>query len=194
MAGVDEAGRGPIAGPVVAAAVVLPHDFEPSGIQDSKKLTPKQRKQAFAKITDQAIAYAVGVVEPHVIDEINILQASFLAMRRALEGLKINYDFVLVDGNMEIPHVTARQMAIVDGDALSISIAAASIIAKFTRDQIMSELAERYPGYGFEKHKGYCTNEHINAIDRLGICPVHRLSFAPVARRVHSICLQPELF
>jgi len=194
IVGVDEAGRGPIAGPVVAAAVALPRNFDTAGIKDSKKLTSLQRMRAFAKIIEESRAYAVGIVEPHVIDEINILQASFLAMRRALDGLKIDYDFVLVDGNLEIPHITVRQMAVVDGDALSVSIAAASIVAKFTRDQIMLGLAERYPGYGFEKHKGYCTREHLKAIEQLGICPVHRRSFAPVARMVHSICIQPELF
>ncbi|MDR1210055.1 MAG: ribonuclease HII [Clostridiales bacterium] len=175
IAGVDEAGRGPLAGPVVAAAVVLPADLEITGINDSKKLSPKVRSALFAEIT-RAAEYAVGVVPEDVIDEINIRQASFEAMRRAVAGLCPAPGAVLSDG-FAIPGLAAPGEGIVKGDAKCLSIAAASIIAKVTRDRIMEEYDAVYPGYGFAAHKGYPTAAHYAAIRSMGPCPIHRKTF-----------------
>lgn len=191
IAGIDEAGRGPLAGPVVAAAVVLPPDFNTAGIRDSKRLTPAQRAEICSRIMLEALAVGVGSVEPSVIDEINILHATHLAMRRALEDLKIECDLVLVDG-LPVDGLPAASKSIVGGDSKSVSIAAASIVAKVTRDSIMLDCDGQFPEYGFAEHKGYCTRSHLEALDRFGPCPIHRRSFAPVAERI-ARCRLPGL-
>ena len=176
ICGVDEAGRGPLAGPVCAAAVILPKGLEIPGLTDSKKLTDKKRRELFPLIQEQALAYGIGFATEQEIDEINILQATFLAMQRALEQLNIKPDLALIDGNREkdfgLPVKT-----VVKGDSLSANIAAASILAKVTRDNLMQEMAETYPQYGFEIHKGYGTKAHYAALREHGACPIHRMSF-----------------
>ncbi len=176
IAGVDEAGRGPLAGPVYAAAVILPENTFIAGINDSKKLSEKRREELFDIIIDTALAYSVFSIDEKRIDDINILNATFEAMNGAVDNLKIKPDYVLIDGNrisgMEIPHET-----VVKGDAKSISIAAASILAKVSRDRYITEMAEKYPQYGFEKHKGYGTAAHTEAILKYGPCPIHRRTF-----------------
>lgn len=176
IAGVDEAGRGPLAGPVYAAAVILPPDTVIKGINDSKKLSEKRREELFEEITEKAVAYNICSIDEKRIDEINILNATYEAMNGAVNGLKIQPDFVIIDGNrisgMTIPHET-----VVKGDAKSISIAAASILAKVSRDRFICEMAEKYPQYGFEKHKGYGTKAHNEAILKYGPCPIHRKTF-----------------
>lgn len=179
IAGVDEAGRGPLAGPVVAAAVILPHRFSTRGLDDSKVLTPAQRDRWFARLTGAA-EHGIGVATVDEIDRLNILRANHLAMRRAVAALPGPVpDHVLVDG-LPIGEVGFPYTALVDGDARSVSIAAASILAKVTRDRIMGELEAQFPGYGFAQHKGYYTPEHVLALRQLGPCPAHRRSFAPV--------------
>jgi len=180
ICGVDEAGRGPLAGPVVAAAVILSDDLDLSGIGDSKTLTPHRREFLRECIEDSSTQWALGVVGPETVDEINILQATFLAMRRAVGKLRIKPDFIMVDGKFEIPELDIRQKAVVKGDSKELSIAAASILAKTHRDKLMAELEKRFPGYGFSKHKGYPTKEHIFNLEKLGPCPIHRRSFRPV--------------
>ena len=195
LAGVDEAGRGPLAGPVVAAAVVLPEDWAQDGIpeslkrlNDSKQLRESVREELFEVIqTNAAIVSAVAVVDVPVIDEINILQATHRAMNEALAGLEPSAEHALVDGR-PVPSLTLPQTAIVKGDAQSFSIAAASILAKVTRDQLMVQYHQQFPGYGFDGHKGYGTKAHLLAIEELGACPIHRMSFAPLKKT------QPELF
>ena len=176
ICGVDEAGRGPLAGPVCAAAVILPPHLEIPGLTDSKKLTDKKRRELFPVIKEHAIAYGIGMASEQEIDEINILQATFLAMQRALDQLEIRPDLALIDGNREkdfgVPVKT-----VVKGDSLSMNIAAASILAKVTRDDLMVALAETYPQYGFEIHKGYGTRAHYAALTEHGACPVHRKTF-----------------
>ena len=176
ICGVDEAGRGPLAGPVCAAAVILPKDLQIPGLTDSKKLTDKKRRELFPLIQEQAIAYGIGFATEQEIDEINILQATFLAMQRALNQLTVKPDLALIDGNREkdfgLPVKT-----VVKGDSLSANIAAASILAKVTRDNLMQEMAETYPQYGFEIHKGYGTKAHYAALREHGACPIHRMSF-----------------
>ena len=176
ICGVDEAGRGPLAGPVCAAAVILPKDLELPGLTDSKKLTDKKRRELFPLIQEQAIAYGIGFATEQEIDEINILQATFLAMQRALDQLSVKPDLALIDGNREkdfgVPVKT-----VVKGDSLSANIAAASILAKVTRDNLMQELAETYPQYGFEIHKGYGTKAHYAALREFGPSPIHRMTF-----------------
>jgi len=179
IAGVDEAGRGPLAGPVVSAAVILPLDFDCPGVNDSKKLTEKKREQLFPEIKAGAVAVGVGICSHAEIDEINILQAALLSMKRAVEDLAIQPDFVLVDGKFTIPSPIS-QTAVIKGDSKSISIAAASIIAKVTRDRLMAELHHQYPVYGFNRHKGYPTQAHKQAILEHGPCPVHRRTFKGV--------------
>ena len=195
IAGVDEAGRGPWAGPVVAAAVILPLGCRLMGINDSKKLSPQKRRQALGLILSQAVAVGVGMVDPAGIDEINILQATFKAMGFALCSLKEKPGLIIVDGNKKIPRLPAKftgvprlparfsnipQRSIVKGDGLSLSIAAASIVAKCFRDSLMGGYELEYPGYGFARHKGYGTKEHQKALAKLGPCPIHRRSYAPV--------------
>ena len=180
VSGVDEAGRGPLAGPVVAAAVILPKDIFIDGVNDSKKLTEKKRNILFEEIKQKAFSYGIGIVDAKTIDEINILQATFLAMRKALEQLSVKPDLVLVAGNHTIPNLQNKQQAIVSGDAKSASIACASILAKVTRDNMMYEYAKQYPQYNFQKHKGYGTKAHLDAIQKHGPCPIHRMTFAPL--------------
>jgi len=187
VSGIDEAGRGPLAGPVVAAAVILPKDIFIDGVNDSKKLTEKKRSVLFEEIKQKAFSYGIGIVDSKIIDEINILQATFLAMRKALEQLSVKPNLVLVDGNHTIPNLQNKQQAIVSGDAKSACIACASILAKVTRDNMMLEYAKQYPQYNFEKHKGYGTKAHLEAISKYGPCPIHRMSFAPLNSK------QPEL-
>ena len=178
IAGVDEVGRGPLAGPVAAAAVILDLSSPIDGINDSKKLNAKRRDELYEKIMAGGCAYGVGIVSPDEIDKINILQATFLAMRLALEKLEGLYDIVLVDGNQLISGIDKKlQRTVVGGDGVSANIAAASIVAKVTRDRIMDELHERYPMYDFNGNKGYGTKKHMAAITEYGLSPVHRRSF-----------------
>jgi ribonuclease HII len=180
IAGVDEAGRGPLAGPVVAAAVILPVRFRHKTLNDSKKLSPEQRAIICAELTVQAeICWAVAVVETEEIDRINILRASHQAMRRAVAALVRIPDHVLIDG-LPVRPFPIPQTALVGGDALSFSIAAASVIAKVTRDRIMVEMDQRHPGYEFAQHKGYGTELHLARLKQHGPCPIHRRSFLPV--------------
>ncbi len=176
ICGVDEAGRGPLAGPVFAAAVILPEGHIIEGVNDSKKLSEKKRDLLFDKIIDECVCYSIGTASEREIDEINILQATFLAMKRAVDGLEIKPDLALVDGN-QIPPVNADVLTIVKGDGKSASIAAASIIAKVSRDRYMIELAKQYPQYEFERHKGYGTKLHYEKIAEHGICEAHRKTF-----------------
>ena len=176
ICGVDEAGRGPLAGPVCAAAVILPEHLQIPGLTDSKKLTDKKRRELFPIIQEQAIAYGIGLASELEIDEINILQATFLAMRRALNQLSVRPEIALIDGNRETDFGLPVK-TVVKGDSLSANIAAASILAKVTRDNIMVELAQQYPEYGFEIHKGYGTKAHYEALRTYGPSPIHRRSF-----------------
>lgn len=176
ICGVDEVGRGPLAGPVVCAAVIMPLDNLIEGVDDSKKLSPKKREIIAEEIKKCAVAYAVCRVEAEVIDKINILEATKLCMKNAVESLEIKPDFVLVDGNMTLD-INIPQQYVIDGDALIYSVGAASIIAKVYRDKLMEDYDKVYPGYSFAKHKGYGTKVHIQAIKDNGICPIHRRSF-----------------
>lgn len=176
ICGIDEAGRGPLAGPVVAGAVVLPKDCEILYLNDSKKLSAKRREELFDEIKEKAVSYGIGMSSSVRIDEINILQATYEAMVHAVEDLGVVPDLLLNDA-VTIPQLPIRQVGIIKGDAKSVSIAAASIMAKVTRDRLMTEYAELYPNYGFEKHKGYGSAAHIEAIKKFGPCPIHRNSF-----------------
>jgi len=176
ICGVDEAGRGPLAGPVCAAAVILPDGLEIPGLDDSKKLTDKRRRELFPIIKEQAIAYGIGFASHDEIDQINILQATFLAMERALSQLSVKPEFALIDGNRE-KDFGLPVMTVVKGDSRSANIAAASILAKVTRDDLMDDLAKKYPQYGFEIHKGYGTKAHYEALRTYGASDVHRRSF-----------------
>ena len=177
VAGIDEAGRGPLAGPVVAAAVIFPQDIALADIDDSKKLTEVKREGLFNQIATHALAVGVGVLSEKEIDCINILQASLKAMHLAVEKLKLQPDHLLIDGNQTLRNWLGNQTAIVKGDQKSLSIAAASIIAKVTRDRMMVAYDKQYPQYGFAKHKGYGTKAHVQAIQKYGRCPIHRNSF-----------------
>jgi ribonuclease HII len=176
IAGIDEAGRGPLAGPVVAAAAILPENIFIRDLNDSKQLSPKLREKLYHEITEKAVAYGVGIVDEKCIDSINILNATKEAMKQAVKQMPVDPEILLIDAvhlkDLEIP-----QINIIKGDCLSISVAAASIIAKVTRDRLIEKYDEIYPQYGFAKHKGYPTEEHIEAIKKYGICPIHRLSF-----------------
>ena len=176
ICGVDEAGRGPLAGPVFAAAVILPKGLMIEGLNDSKKLTEKKRELLFGEITSQAIAYSIASASEREVDEINILQATFLAMRRAIAGLPVPPDLALIDGNRDTDFGVPSQ-TIIKGDSLSANIAAASILAKVSRDRLMCEYAEQYPNYGFDVHKGYGTKRHYEALRAYGPCPIHRITF-----------------
>ena len=176
ICGVDEAGRGPLAGPVCAAAVILPEHLQIPGLNDSKKLTDKKRRELFPIIQEQAVAWGIGLASETEIDEINILQATFLAMRRALEQLSARPEIALIDGNRETDFGLPVK-TVVKGDSLSANIAAASVLAKVTRDNIMAEMANQYPEYGFEIHKGYGTKAHYEALRTYGPCPIHRKTF-----------------
>jgi ribonuclease HII len=176
ICGIDEVGRGPLAGPVMACAVILPKDCHILYINDSKQLTQKQREELFDEILSCAVSYGIGSVPPQRIDEINILQATYEAMRQAIHNLSVKPDILLNDA-VTIPGVDIRQVPIIKGDAKSVSIAAASIIAKVTRDRIMTAYDKVFPGYGFADHKGYGSAKHIEAIKELGLTPIHRRSF-----------------
>ena len=176
ICGVDEAGRGPLAGPVCAAAVILPKHLEIPGLTDSKKLSDKKRRELFPLIQEQAVAYGIGFASEQEIDEINILQATFLAMKRALAQLNGQADFALIDGNRETDFGLPVK-TVVKGDSLSANIAAASVLAKVSRDDVMLELAKQYPAYGFDVHKGYGTRAHYAALEAYGPCPIHRTTF-----------------
>ena len=176
ICGIDEVGRGPFAGPVVAGAVILPKDDPILYLNDSKKLSEKKREALYDEIMERAVATGIGVVSPARIDEINILQATYEAMRQAIDGLGITPDMLLVDA-VTIPNVSIRQTGIIKGDAKSVSIAAASILAKVTRDRMMEEYDKLYPEYGFAKHKGYGSKQHTDAIHEYGPCPIHRRTF-----------------
>jgi len=188
IAGVDEAGRGPLAGPVVAASVILYRDISIPGIDDSKKLSESHRESLYEEIRLKVAGYGLGIVSRETIDRINILRASLEAMKIAVLRLPIKPDFVLVDGPY-LPKIHLPMEALPHGDSLSVSIAAASIVAKVTRDRIMCKLDRMYPQYGFSRNKGYPTAQHLAALDRFGPCEIHRRSFAPVAQRLY----QPEI-
>ncbi len=177
ICGVDEAGRGPLAGPVYAAAVILPKGHIVEGVNDSKKLSEKKRELLFDKIIDECVCYSIGTASEKEIDEINILQATYLAMKKAVDGLEIVPQLALIDGNRIPPLTSTDARAIVKGDAKSASIACASILAKVSRDRYMLEMAKKYPEYQFEKHKGYGTKLHYEMIDKYGICEIHRKTF-----------------
>lgn len=176
IAGIDEAGRGPLCGPVVAAAVILPKDKKIEGVNDSKKLTEKKRELLYDDIMNEAVAVGVGISEVDVIEKVNILNATKIAMKKAIENLKVKPDYCLIDGNQMID-ISIDAETVVSGDAKSESIAAASIIAKVTRDRMLIEYDKLYPEYGFAKHKGYGTKAHIEAIKKYGLTPIHRPSF-----------------
>lgn len=194
VAGVDEAGRGPLAGPVVAAAVIIAPDRRLRGLTDSKLLAPERREELFALISDRALTVGVGIVDPATIDRVNILQATIQAMAAALAGLAVAPGLVLTDF-VRLPGLACPQRNLVDGDRRSASVAAASIVAKVTRDRLMIELDRQYPAYGFARHKGYATPEHLAALDRHGPCPIHRRSFSAVWRQgeLFAPWLAPEL-
>ncbi|MDD5071664.1 MAG: ribonuclease HII [Patescibacteria group bacterium] len=189
IASLDEAGRGPLAGPVVAACVALPSEFEINNeklklVADSKKLSASRREELFSVIGEEFTSVGIGICDNETIDKINIFQASFLAMKKALGALKEKPDFVLLDGGFEIPNYTGKQKNIVKGDSLIFSIAAASIIAKVTRDNLMKKFHEKYPQYGFDQHKGYGTKLHLYNLKKYGPCPIHRFSFGPVKNNI----------
>ena len=192
IAGIDEAGRGPLAGPVVAAAVILDRKKIPRGLDDSKQLQPEEREEVYGRIMERAVAVGVGEASVDEIDLINIRQATHLAMARAVRALAIAADFALVDGN-DPPALPCPCDVIVDGDARSASIAAASIIAKVTRDRMMRALHEQFPGYGWFTNKGYSTEEHLEALSRLGPCIHHRRSFAPVHNILYGAQLEDSI-
>ncbi|MBI3185900.1 MAG: ribonuclease HII [Myxococcales bacterium] len=194
IAGVDEAGVAPLAGPLVAGAVILPRSYRLKGLDDSKKiLDPERREELAAQIKADALAWATGWAEVEEVDRLNIYHAALLAMRRAVEGLQLRPQFCLVDAR-RIPHCATPQRGIIHGDALSASIAAASILAKTTRDRHMAEQDRLYPGYGFAAHKGYPTPEHREALRRLGAAPIHRKSFAAVREALGLEPVQADLF
>lgn len=189
IAGTDEAGRGPLAGPVVAAAVILPKDFYDERIDDSKKLSAHLREELFDVIRKNALSYAYTIISPNKIDEINILKASLLAMKRSVQKLKLQPDIILVDGNKSFVY-DAKVIPIIKGDSKSLSIASASIIAKVVRDKIMMKLAKDHSQYGWDRNKGYPTKEHIEAILRYGACKIHRKTFL---RKIYERANQTEL-
>jgi len=181
VAGLDEAGRGPLAGPVVAAAVVLPDGLLIPGVKDSKQVSEKNRERLFDIVRDQAICYGIGIADERTIDDVNIYQATIVAMERSLEALNPRPDYLLLDA-ITLPRVPIPQKHLIKGDCRSHSIAAASILAKVTRDRLMLKLHDQYPQYNFRKHKGYGTREHLEALHRYGPCDAHRRTFNPVAR------------
>lgn len=192
IAGVDEVGRGPLAGPVVVAAVILPLNLRIKGINDSKKLSLKKRNELYKIILNEALAVNVSFIDERVIDEINIYEATKKGMLEAISGLKIKPEHVLIDA-MPLRELAIAHTSIIHGDALSASIAAASIIAKVTRDEYMDKMDIKYPNYGFKHHKGYCTKEHLEALEKYGPCEIHRKSFAPV-KKFYTKQLTLDLF
>ena len=191
VAGLDEAGRGPLAGPVVAAAVVLTADRRVKKLADSKLLSPERREELFGEITARAVAVGVGIVDHETIDRVNILQATRMAMVEALRGLGLEPDLVITDF-VKLPGLTCPQRNLVAGDRRCATVAAASIIAKVTRDRLMVEADKRFPDYGFARHKGYATADHLAALDRHGPCPLHRRTFAGVWRQGELFVLEEE--
>lgn len=185
ITGIDEAGRGPLAGPVMAAACILPREFDLPGLDDSKKMSEKKRVFLAAKIKEQSLAFSLGSASPKEIDLINILKATRLAMKRAFDNLAITSDIVLIDGRDTID-IAVTQKTVIGGDGLSACIAAASILAKVARDELMYEMHEIYPEYSFDQHKGYGTRLHLETIRRFGPCPIHRQSFSPIKDIVSS--------
>lgn len=193
IAGVDEAGRGPLAGPVVAAACILPDGLLIEGIDDSKKLLASKREEIYQKLIEHPeVCYGVGIIDAIIIDQINILKATFKAMAAAVAKLKKKPDYILVDGPMT-PFAKIPSVGIIKGDSRSISISAASVIAKETRDSIMRKYDEAYPEYGFKNHKGYGTPQHLEAIEKYGPSPIHRLSFDPLRSKYSKLMKQQEL-
>lgn len=180
VAGIDEAGRGPLAGPVVAATVIFPEGTEIKGINDSKQLTPEEREDLYPEIIEKALSVGIGVVDNNVIDRINILQSTFEAMTRSLRKLSVIPEVILIDGNDTLEAVPIKQEAIKKGDQLSMSVAAASIIAKVYRDRIMEFYGLEYPEYDFQSNKGYATSQHIETVVKVGPCEIHRRSFSPI--------------
>ena len=176
IAGVDEAGRGPLAGPVYACAIIMKEDNIIAEVNDSKKLSEKKREELYDIILENAVCYSVASVDEKTIDEINILNATMLAMEKAIEGLSVKPDLVLIDGNQN-KNISANNRTVIKGDALSYNIAAASVIAKVSRDRYIREMAEKYPEYGFEKHKGYGTKDHMAILREIGPCEIHRKTF-----------------
>jgi ribonuclease HII len=176
IGGIDEAGRGPLAGPVAAACVILPKDIVIEGLNDSKKLSPRKREKLFIEITEKAVSYGIGFVDEQCIDRINILNATKKAIKNAVESMGVKPDILLVDA-LKLEDIEIPQVSLIKGDSKSVSIAAASILAKVSRDRLMDELDNVHPQYGFIRHKGYGTTEHIEAIKKYGLCPIHRLSF-----------------
>jgi len=193
IAGVDEVGRGPLAGPVVAAAVIMPYEFEIDGLKDSKKLTAKKREKLTVQIKELALAWQVETIDVDFINKYNILKATFAAMKKCLLNLKIKPDCVLVDGNQTIPDINIPQFAVIKGDSKCSSISCASIIAKVYRDNIMSELDKLYPQYNFLKNMGYGCKAHLDALKQFGATPIHRKHFAPVADVIEQKDKQLEL-
>ena len=189
ICGVDEVGRGPLAGPVVAAAVIMPPSISIEGLTDSKKLSPRQRERIFEEIVEMGLVCAVGVIDHECIDRMNILKASLMAMRKAVMDLKQSPDIILVDGNYPIPNIEQPQFAVVGGDRQCQSISAASIVAKITRDRIMDRYEALFPSFSFAKHKGYPTAEHLEELREHGPSDIHRKSFKPVAELVNNYAL-----
>lgn len=183
IAGLDEVGRGPMFGPVVAAAVILPHGFKLAGLNDSKQLSEKRRLEFDIEIRANAIAWSIAAIDVETIDRINIRQASLLAMRTAVERLALGPDYLLIDG-IDTIDWPCQQQSVIQGDGTSVSIAAASVLAKVHRDRMLVEFDAVFPGYGLARHKGYCVQEHLEALARLGPTPMHRKSFAPVAQQI----------
>lgn len=192
LAGIDEAGRGPLAGPVVAAAVILPPDFYAAGVNDSKKLTARMRLALSAVIKEKALAWAICSISPAYLDSVNIYNATREAMQTAVMNLEIKPDFLLVDA-MKLPRLSIDCQSIIKGDSLSISIACASILAKVERDQCMECFDSLYPQYGFARHKGYATREHLEMLSRFGACPIHRTSFEPVKTLVSGESINQQV-
>ncbi len=191
IGGIDEAGRGPLAGPVVAACVIVDKNFninhnELKSIKDSKKLTPKKREELFTLIREKFIEVGVGICDHETIDRINVLQATFLAMKKAISSLKQKPDYIILDGGLKIPNTSYEQKNIIRGDELIFTIAAASIIAKVTRDRIMLKAHEVYPQYCFDQHKGYGTKLHLERLEKYGPCLIHRKSFRPVKKAINQ--------
>ncbi len=187
--GVDEAGRGPLAGPVVASAVWIPKEFDFSGIQDSKTLSKSQREVAFYKIEENCV-YSIGIASVEEIDKINILQASLLAMTRAIEQLKHDAEGFLFDGGFVPDDFKSNGISVIDGDAKYVQISAAGIAAKVIRDKMMTHYADEYPVYGFEKHFGYATRQHLQSLHQYGVCPIHRKTFSPIREIISQKCLE----
>jgi len=189
VAGVDEVGRGPLAGPVVAACVVFPVDIDLRGIDDSKKLTPKKREELYKKIKENALDFGIGIVREKEIDKLNIFRASLKAMHKAVSSLKNTPHFLLIDGNQKIPELYIPQLPVIKGDSLSLSCAAASIMAKVERDKLMRRFHRKYPQFSFDQNKGYSSKKHLEALKELGPCKIHRRSF----KRVMECLVKQEL-